>query len=126
VSYLIMLGASTLPEARAVAFASIVGTQLAQTLDAGRAEGTLTKPVLAAVAGSTAVLLAAFAVPPLRQFLQLVVPSPLGWVLIGSGTLAAVVLHRLFAWLGETHSALTPLPAPARLQLAPIQIHQVN
>jgi magnesium-transporting ATPase (P-type) len=124
VSYLILLGANTLPEARSVAFASIVGTQLAQTLDAGRSEGALTKPVLAAVAGSVSVLLAAFAVPPVRNFLQLVVPSPLGWTLIGSGTLAAVVLHRLLDFLGNKSSALTPLLAPPRLQLAPVQLSQ--
>lgn len=121
-SYLIMLGAGALPEARSVAFASIVGTQLAQTLDAGRAEGTLTRPVLAAVAGSTGVLLAAFALPPLRQFLQLVVLSPLGWALIGSGALVAVVLHRLFVSLSQTHPALTSLPAPAGLQLASTRV----
>jgi magnesium-transporting ATPase (P-type) len=122
VSYLIMLGAGTLPEARSVAFASIVGTQLAQTLDAGRSEGRLTRPVLAAVAGSAAVMLAAFTVPPLRQFLQLVVPSPLGLLLIGSGTLAAVVIHRLLASLSKSHPALTSLPAPARSQSIPMQV----
>ena len=105
VSYLVMLGASTLLEARSVAFASIVTTQLAQTFDAGRSEGTLTKPVLGAVVGSSAMLLAAFAVAPLRNFLQLVVPSPLGWALIGSGTLAAVVLHRLLTSLSKNGSA---------------------
>jgi cation-transporting ATPase I len=120
-SYLIMLGSSVLPEARSVAFASIVGTQLAQTLDAGRSEGTLTRPVLGAVGGSVGVMLAAFTIPPLRNLLQLVVPSPLGWVLIGSGTLLAVVLHRLLAALSKTHPALTP----PRLQLAPANLQGV-
>jgi magnesium-transporting ATPase (P-type) len=124
VSYLIMLGVNALPEARSVAFASIVATQLAQTLDAGRSEGTLTKPVLGAVAGSTGVLLAAFVMPPVRNFFQLVVPSPLGWALIGSGALAAVLLHRLLASLSKDYQALTPLLAPPRLQLAPIQLSQ--
>jgi magnesium-transporting ATPase (P-type) len=121
-SYLIMLGSSVLPEARSVAFASIVGTQLAQTLDAGRSEGTLTRPVIGAVAGSVGVMLAAFTIAPLRNFLQLVVPSPLGWALIGSGTLLAVVLHRLLATLSKTHPTLTPLLAPPRLQLAPANL----
>jgi magnesium-transporting ATPase (P-type) len=124
-SYLIMLGSSVLPEARSVAFASIVGTQLAQTLDAGRSEGTLTRPVIGAVAGSVGVMLAAFTIAPLRNFLQLVVPSPLGWALIGSGTLLAVVLHRLLATLSKTHPTLTPLLAPPRLQLAPANLQGV-
>jgi magnesium-transporting ATPase (P-type) len=122
VSFLIMLGTSSLPQARAVAFASIVGTQLAQTLDAGRSEGTLTRPVLAAVAGSASVLLAAFAVPPLRQFLQLVVPSPLGWALIGSGTLAGVVIHRLLDMLSKADPTLIRLPAPSETHLVPAQV----
>jgi cation-transporting ATPase I len=122
VSFLIMLGANTLPEARAVAFASIVGTQLAQTLDAGRSEGRLTAPVLGAVAGSAGVMLAAFTIPPLRQLLQLVMPSPLGWTLIGIGTVSAVVLHRLFALLSKTYPDLAALPAPAQPQLAPMQV----
>ncbi len=116
VNYLIMLGTGALPEARAVAFASIVTTQLAQTLDAGRAEGTLTRPVLAAVAGSLAVLLSAFAIPPLRNFLQLVIPSPLGWALIGSGTLLAILLQHVLAALAKSHLA----SAPVQPQLTPV------
>ncbi|GER91172.1 hypothetical protein KDW_53340 [Dictyobacter vulcani] len=51
-AYLLTLGAGSLPRARSVAFASIVSTQLAQTLMAGRSEGHLTRPVLGAVGGS--------------------------------------------------------------------------
>jgi cation-transporting P-type ATPase I len=97
VSYLIMLGSSMLPEARSVAFASIVMAQLAQTLDSGWSEGTLTKPALSAVAGSVGVLLAAFTTPPLRNFLHLVMPSPLGWALIGTGAVVAVGMNRILA-----------------------------
>ncbi|HLG63827.1 MAG TPA: HAD-IC family P-type ATPase [Ktedonosporobacter sp.] len=107
-SYLVMLGAGALPEARSVAFASIVTTQLAQTLDAGRSEGTLTRPVRGAVAGSAGILLAAFAVPALRNFLQLVVPSPLGWALIGAGTLLALLLHYLLTSLTRNYSDTAP------------------
>src|SRR5205807_9678651 len=42
-AYGVMLGSSTLPQARSVAFASVVMNQLAQTLDAGRFEGGLTR-----------------------------------------------------------------------------------
>src|SRR5262249_16299932 len=60
VAYGIMLGMESLPQARSVAYGCIIATQLAQTLDAGRAEGTLTLPVGLAVTGSAAVLLATF------------------------------------------------------------------
>ena len=118
-SYLIMLGTSVLPEARSVAFASIVTTQLAQTLEAGRAGDTLTKPVLGAVAGSVGVLLAAFTIPPLRNFFQLVMPSPLGWALIGGGTVAAVLLNRVLSSSILTRSTeVPPLLTAARERLA--------
>ena len=93
-SYLIMLRASPLPHARSVAYASIISTQLAQTLDAGRAEGRLTRSVVGAVAGSAAILAASFAVPPLRNFLNLAVPGPAGWALAGAASLVAVLLNR--------------------------------
>ncbi|WP_236600325.1 HAD-IC family P-type ATPase [Ktedonobacter sp. SOSP1-85] len=94
-SYLITRLTGTLPQARSVAFASVVITQLAQTLDAGRAEGTLTPSVLTAVGGSVGVLAAAFTVAPLRTFLGLALPSALGWALVGSSALVAVGLSRL-------------------------------
>jgi hypothetical protein len=89
-----MLRASPLPHARSVAYASIISTQLAQTLDAGRAEGRLTRPVVGAVAGSAAMLAATLAVPPLRNFLNLAVPGPSGWILTGAASLLAVLLNR--------------------------------
>ncbi len=94
-SYMLILGTGGLVEARAVAFASVVTTQLAQTLDTGRSEGGLTKAVFGAVTGSLAVLAATFTVPFLREFFGLVMPSPMGWLLIGGGSLLAVLLGRL-------------------------------
>jgi cation-transporting ATPase I len=94
-AYGIMLGLGSLPQARSVAYGSIIATQLAQTLDAGRAEGTLTRTVSLAVAGSATVLLATFTIPPLRTFLSLVMPTPIGWALIGSSALVAVVMGRV-------------------------------
>jgi len=121
VSYLLMLGASTLPEARSVAYASIIATQLAQTLDAGRAEGRLTRSVFGAVAGSTGMLIATLGVPPLRTFLNLVMPGPLGWALIGGGALLAVVLNRVLASPAFVHLAL-PQPLASRVALLnPVQ-----
>lgn len=113
-AYGMMLGTSTLPQARSVAYASVIATQLAQTLDTGWAEGRLTPAVLSAVAGSVGVLLATFTVPPLRDFLGLILPSPFGWALIGGGALFAVLFSRIFGALSfnrlairDQHSAFT-------------------
>jgi magnesium-transporting ATPase (P-type) len=100
IAYAITLGSNTLPQARSVAYTSVIVTQLAQTLDAGRTEGGLTRPVLAAVGGSFGVLLATLTVPPLSNFLSLVMPTPFGWALIGGGALLAVVMSRLLGGVG--------------------------
>ncbi len=122
VAYLVALGTGGLPQARSVAFASIVATQLAQTLDAGRCESTgLTRSVLAAVAGSAGLLAATLTVPALRDVLLLAMPTPLGWALIIAGAPLAVALNRLLATAREGRlPALPDLPRvlPAA-QLAP-------
>jgi len=110
-AYLLALGAGGLPQARSVAFASIVATQLAQTLDAGWAEGSLTRPVLGAVGGSAGVLVAALTVPPVRDVLNLVTPTPLGWTLVGTVSVGAVLLNRVLASAGGARR-LFPLLAP--------------
>jgi calcium-translocating P-type ATPase len=95
-AYLLSLNTRLLPEARSVAFTSIVTTQLAQTLAIGRTEaGGLSRSVLWAVTGSLGVLAAAFTIAPLRNLLQLAVPSPLSWAFIAGATLLSVVLNRL-------------------------------
>ncbi len=86
----LMMRSSGIPQARTAAFASIVATQLAQTLEVGRSEGHLTRPVSGAVAASASVLLAALTVPVLRNFLNLAVLSPFGWGLVGLGGLVAL------------------------------------
>lgn len=107
-AYLVALGRGSLPQARAVAFASIVLTQLAQTLMVGRAEGHLTRPVLGAVGGSLGVLLAAFSLPPLRRFLNLVIPSPVNLLLMGGSALTALLVNRVLGMV----SGGTPMPHP--------------
>jgi cation-transporting P-type ATPase I len=92
--FIATLGTRGLAEARSVAFAGVVSTQLAQTLDNGRSEGSLTRAVLGAVAGSTGVLVLALTVPPVRDFLGLVTPSPMSWALVAALSLASVVLGR--------------------------------
>ncbi|MBE3558626.1 MAG: HAD-IC family P-type ATPase [Ktedonobacteraceae bacterium] len=96
-AYLLTLRQGGQFAARSVAFASIITTQLAQTLDMGRSEGHFTSSVSAAVAGSLAVLAATFALPPLRQFLGLVIPSPAGWLLIAGATVISLFSSRLLA-----------------------------
>jgi cation-transporting ATPase I len=96
---------STPPQAGAVAFGTIVATQLAQTLDAGWSEGNLNLPVLTAVGGSTAFLISTLTLNPLRNLLGLALPTPAGWSLIGGGALAAVALSRLLAVAGSSWSA---------------------
>jgi magnesium-transporting ATPase (P-type) len=91
---LFMRGVAGPVEARTVAFASIVANQLAQTLDAGRVEGTLSRSVTAAVGGSAGLLVSALTVPRLRRLLSLVAPTPLAWGLVGCSALAAVLLGR--------------------------------
>jgi hypothetical protein len=96
-AYLYTLGRSGLAAARSVAFASVVGTQLAQTLDAGRAGGTLTNSVAGAVGVSAGVLVASVELPPIRDILGLAAPSPGEWMLIGGSVLAAPMLNRILA-----------------------------
>jgi magnesium-transporting ATPase (P-type) len=120
-SYLITLRAGGQLEARTIAFTSIITTQLAQTLDAGRSEGHLTKSVFGAVAGSLGVLAITFLIPPLRAFFNLAIPSPMGWALIAGGALVAVVLSRLLALppLRELDLNLRLPALPPRLATVP-------
>jgi magnesium-transporting ATPase (P-type) len=83
-----------LPEARTVAFASIVGTQLAQTVLAGWRAGTLTRPVAAAVAASGGAAGLLLALPTLRRFFELTVPSLGGWSAIALSSATAPLLSQ--------------------------------
>ncbi len=94
-SYFAMMALGAPAQAQSVSFISMVATQLAQTLDAGWSEGTLTKPVMGAVGASAALLAATLAVPSLRAVLGLTLPSPIGWGLIGAGTITAVLIGRI-------------------------------
>jgi magnesium-transporting ATPase (P-type) len=94
-AYMVAVGSGGLPLAQTVAFASIVTTQLAQTLDVGWSEEGLSRSVLGAVAGSTGLLVATLTVPTLRGFLGVAMPTPFGLALIGAATLAALLLGRL-------------------------------
>jgi magnesium-transporting ATPase (P-type) len=91
-AFLVMQGLGRQVEAGSVAFTSVVATQLAQTLEVGRVEGTLSPQVIGAVAGSLGVLLSTVMFPPLRNLLGLQTPSPLGWGAIAVASGSAVVI----------------------------------
>ena len=121
-AYLLALRTGTLPQARGVAFGSIIATQLAQTLDAGWSEGSLTRSVLTAVGGSAGVLLAALTFPPVRDFLTLGTPNLIGWGLIGGGALLAMALSH--GMNGRAQHSRAPdgglaLPPAPQLRLVP-------
>jgi magnesium-transporting ATPase (P-type) len=77
-----------------VAFASIVSTQLSQTLDVGRLDGRISGSVAGAVAGTAALLALSVMLPSLRGFFALAAPSPPAVALIGGAAGAAVLLAR--------------------------------
>jgi magnesium-transporting ATPase (P-type) len=104
-AYFLAQGFSILPQAGSVAFGTVVATQLAQTLDAGWAEGSLNRPVVGAVVGSAGIVASLLLVRPLRDLLGLGLPTPLGWGLRGGGALAAVALSRLLALTGSVDLA---------------------
>jgi len=77
-----------------VAFASIVSTQLAQTLDLGRLDGRVSGSVAGAVAGTATLLAVAVTLPPVRGFFGLRAPSPRAVALIGGASATAAGLGR--------------------------------
>ncbi len=99
VAYLLGSRRADPARANAVAFTSVVGGQLAQTLDLGRAEGRLSPEVVAAVGASAAFVAAALAFGPFQRFLGLAVPTPFGLALCAGATLASLMISRaLNAW----------------------------
>jgi magnesium-transporting ATPase (P-type) len=113
-AYLLMQSLAGPEQASAVAFTSVVLTQLAQTLEVGRVEGTLSRSVVGAVAGSAAFLASAVTIPPLRDFLGLLSPSVLGWGVVGGAAASAVVISRAISTLEAFRSAGESSPAVGR------------
>ena len=108
-SYMFLHATSGPVEAGAVAFASVIATQLAQTLDAGRVQGTLSKSVVNAVALSGGLLFFAIAVPPVAGFLGLTNPTLYGWGVVGGNCVAAVILSRAIRELADDPAKLREL-----------------
>jgi hypothetical protein len=75
-----------------VAFASIVTTQLAQTLDLGRLDGRMSGSVAGAVGATTALLALTVMLPSLQAFFGLAAPSLPATLLIGGAAGGAVAL----------------------------------
>jgi len=114
-SYLIALGSGDLRAAQTVAFATVVGTQLVQTVQAGGEGRRLTPAVSGAVGASALVLLATITLRPLRNVLGLVVPSPFQWALIGGGAVLSPILNRVLATSGaESPPAAVVVPPTHR------------
>ncbi len=83
-------------QAQSVGFGSIVVTQLAQTLDASRGSGGVSRPTAAAVAGTVVALAAALHLRPLAAFLGLASPGAIGWLLVTAAAAAApAVAHSI-------------------------------
>jgi magnesium-transporting ATPase (P-type) len=112
-AFLLMQGMGRQAEAGSVAFTSVVATQLAQTLEVGQVEGTLSRQVLGAVAGSLAVLFGTVTIPPLRNVLGLQTPSAFGWGAITAAAGSAVVISRAISTLtGAFQAGERGAPAP--------------
>jgi magnesium-transporting ATPase (P-type) len=118
-SYLFMQSTGDPAQASAVAFASVVATQLAQTLDAGRVQGAISRSVIGAVGVSGAVLGAAITVPPLRDFLGLLTPSPLGWGVITVSAASAVLMSRAISELARESGARGQESGVGNLETSP-------
>lgn len=80
-----------------MAYASVVATQLAQTLSVGRQQGQLSRSVLGGIGASTGLLVASLTVPQLRCFLGLGAMGPTGTVLILASAGLSVALQRLLS-----------------------------
>jgi magnesium-transporting ATPase (P-type) len=111
-SYMLTHSLAGPAQASAVAFTSVVATQLAQTLDAGRVEGTFSRSVMGAVGGSVALLVSSVAFPPLRNFLGLLSPNPMGWGIVAGSCVAAVAISRAISMVEPRLDAPFALPVP--------------
>jgi len=102
--------------AQSVGFASIVVTQLTQTLDASHETGGVSRATAGAVVGTVAALASALHLRTLSQFLGLTSPGLLGWLLIvAAGAAAPATAHaqRRVALVARTDAS--PLVEPVEL-----------
>jgi len=120
-AYLFMQSLGNPAQASAVAFTGVVATQLAQTLDAGRVQGAFSRSVINAVGASALILGSAVTIPPVRDFLGLLAPSPLGWGVVGVSSIASVLMSRAISELASnpgSRKIITGANAPTDLWAA--------
>lgn len=116
-AYLWALGRGQVQAASSVAFASIVGGQLAQTLEYGLANQQLSPSIAIGVGTSAACLILAFVIPPVRGFLGLAAPSLETLLVVALASIGAASLSRVLAQsrlpaLPLARSTTPGLPAP--------------
>ena len=100
-AYLLATRAGGPAQGRAVAFVSIVATQLAQMLAVGHAQGQLTTPVLGAAAVCGGVVFASVALPPLNRLLELTLPTATSWAITAAAAAGALIVGRVLAPAGN-------------------------
>jgi cation-transporting P-type ATPase I len=114
-AYLLATRAGGPAQGRAVAFASIVTTQLAQMLAVGHAQGQLTTPVLGAAAVCGGVVFASVALPPLNGLLELTRPTPTSWAIIAAAAAGALIVGRALAPAGNGNQPVWPYTTPLQV-----------
>ena len=107
-AYLLAARAGGPAQGRAVAFASVVTTQLAQMLAVGHAQGQLTTPVLGATAVCGGVLFASVALPPLSGLLELTRPTPTSWAITAGAATGALLIGRVLAPVVDGSQSFRP------------------
>lgn len=95
-TYVLTLPAGV-PSARSAAFVSVVCNQLALTLDAGRGDQGLSRPVVGAVAGTAGLLAAGLTIVPVRTFFGFGPLGPSSLVLVSASAVASFLIGRLLA-----------------------------
>jgi len=110
-AYLLAYSAGGVMQGRTVGFASIVATQLAQTLDAARSREGPNRMLIGSLAGSAGLLAATLFFPPARTLLDLTLPSPLSLVFLAGSTLASVGMARALS-ASQVSSSLPALRRP--------------
>lgn len=90
--------------ASTIALASLVGTQLGQTVVAGRASPS----VLAATVASAGLLVGAIQTPVVSQFLGCTPLGPVGWTIAATSAAGATALSAAASWVAFGRSAARP------------------
>ena len=96
-AYALSSGIADPARRRTLAFSSVVGSQLAQTLDVGRSEGRLSPEVVGAVGGSAAFVAAVQTLPPFQRFLGFAPPTPFGLILCAGAILGSLAISRVLS-----------------------------